>query len=53
MNGRHVHTSFIHGLTLACYLIIVMFLLRMAAARMVEKPGTLATFGAGLSAIVT
>ena len=49
---KHVHVSALTGLTIACYMIIIAFLLRSAAIKLADKPGTAGAIGQGLAFIL-
>jgi hypothetical protein len=49
---KHAHVSFLTGVITACFVIITLFAMRLAAGRLVESENpTMQTFGAGLAAV--
>ena len=51
MGDEHIHTGFVAFITVGIYAVIFIWLLRLAAAKLVTYPAT-ETLGKGLGAVV-
>ncbi len=51
MNDEHIHTGFVAFVTIGIYAVVFIWLMRLAAAKLVTYPAT-ETLGKGIGAVV-